>query len=61
MEKVFHEHVATAFTKVETEFEEINSVVQGVHNAGAGAGNASTASLQIAQQTTQARTARIEA
>ena len=40
VERDFHEHIATAFSKVEREFAEVKDVVQGVSNAGADAGNA---------------------
>ena len=62
VENNFQEHIATAFAKVESEFSEIKDAVQGVHNAGADAGNAAyTASLQLAQHSLDQRTARIEA
>jgi hypothetical protein len=62
MEKTFQGHIATAFAKVESEFAEIKNVVEGVHNAGADAGNAaSMATLQIQQASLHQRTARIEA
>ena len=62
MEKTFQGHIATAFAKVESEFAEIKSVVQGVHNAGADAGDAaSTATFTIQQHSLHQRTARVEA
>jgi hypothetical protein len=56
MDNNFQEHVAIAFAKVESEFSEIKSVVEGV-NAGVSAGNATNIQMHSLQQ----RIARFEA
>ena len=62
MEKNPQGHVTTASAKVESEFAEIKNVLEGVHNAGADAGNAlSSAAIQIQQHSLHQRAARFEA
>ena len=60
MEKEFQGHVETAFAKVEREFAGIKSVVGSVHTEHADAGNASTAQVQLAQNSLHQRTCTME-